>query len=283
MGNSMQAIVEILQTIFFVGMLCCLPAIIVTGIIGQFAVSMKQRKAGETLGPALGLKQFNQADNALLKWYVGAHKGRAYALQTFVVSSSYYYDGRRRNSYSTRLRIVMDTGLDKPLGVTATLNRKAKNPQRFNEAFVGEGLGLLSKPVRRAMFGFLKKGYPTGFTKTFGIRFSRGKRSINLFDWESKAKDFVGPKVLTEANTVLIFEHIDAGISPEDLRPYLDEMIEITDAIVDDVPASSLNPEQIPDESKLAQNSTLIFGLFMGLGLPAICCVCATTLVALGG
>jgi hypothetical protein len=282
MSDALSIISEIGTTLFLIGIFCCFPITAVTAILGGTLAGIRQRKAGERLAPQLGLRKLNDATHPLQIWYGGHHKGREYALQTFVVASSFYFEGRRRRSLSTQLRLAVPLALDAPPGIAAARNRNNKNPPDYAAAFMGENHESLNPAAQRAMFAFSKKGEPTGFHKPGTIRFARGWRSISLFDRQGDIERLLAPEVFPHAHAVLIHDLPDPDIPPEDLRARLTDLADLASAIETGLPAPSLDPATIPPEAPWRRNAGLVFSLFLALGLPILLCLCGSILAGLG-
>ncbi|MCI0549914.1 MAG: hypothetical protein L0287_03080, partial [Anaerolineae bacterium] len=203
--------------IFFWVSICCLPVLVIGGLIYSTVVKLGQRSAHEKLGKALGFNPLNRADNVQLVWYGGQVQGRDVAMNTFMSTHSYYALERTRRGFNTELRITLAVHVKEPLGVIAYHNQKTNSPQTFEDAFILEQ-GQLSAAAREAMLAFAFRGHKTGLRRDLRFGFMRGTRDLRLVDRASAPKGLLGDEILTDAKTILVHDLPYVDISPTELK-----------------------------------------------------------------
>jgi hypothetical protein len=273
------------MNLFLVGMFCCAPLIVITGIIWSAVTNHRQLKAGELLAPELGLRVQTPGAHPTRTWYLGSHRGREYLLRTYATISHSYYDGRRRRSMSANLQFIMPIRTGEPLEVKARLGPKRMGRADYDTTFVGLGVERLNAAGKRALYAFAKKGLPRGLSRNLTLRIGRGWRSVGIVS-RDELLNIMGQdagQFLPQADGYLLVHDPDAGMSPEKVRAVLDDMDETARTIETGRPSRILDPDQIPDEGFISKYSSWIFiGLFVFV-FPAVLCICVSTLVGLGG
>ena len=277
--------VDLGTTLFLVCGFCIFPLVSIFSIIYSAVANHRQLKAGERLAPELGLRVQNPGVHPTRTWFLGSHRGREYLLRTYPTISHSYQDGRRRRSMSANLQFIMPIRVGEAFEVKARLGPKRLGRTDYDTTFVGLGVERLNPAGKRALFAFAKKGLPRGIRKNLSMRISRGWRDVGIVSRDELLL-IMGPEAgqfLPEGDGYLLVHDPDAGLPAEGVQAVLDDMDTAVRAIETGRPSRTLDPDRIPDEGFIAKNSNwIVIGLFVFV-LPAVLCICISTLVALRG
>lgn len=219
--------------ILFLAGLCSVAVVpALGGAFWRLQHTFRSRVAGRRLAQAMGLQPLNQSTKQPAIWYGGEHQGRRFAIKP--VGSTYRYYAQERSRIGVRfyLQIIMEVLVSEPMGATIYRGIKgaSKNPQNFKEAFTLESVGRLAGTAQAAMFDFVQKGYPTGMSG-LSFRFNKGTRNLSLRDRATVPPGMLAPEIWPDVSVILVHDHPDTGISPEQLRAFLDEMAAVARAI----------------------------------------------------
>ena len=213
--------------------LCIVP--IGLALIGggwKIAHIFRSKGAGGRLAQAMGLIPLNQTTKQMEIWYGGQHNQRDFAIRPYGLTYRYYAAERSRTGVKFYLQIIVEVKVPQPLDVMVKrgVQKASKNPQNFEEAFETTNAGKLTGQARAAMFDFVQKGYKTGLTGST-LRFSKGRRNLQLYDRASAKVGALAPEVLPDAHVVLIHDHPETTISADTVRSLLDDMVVVAKAI----------------------------------------------------
>ena len=272
-------------TLILVCTICVLPLFSIFFIIYGAVANHRQLKAGERLAPELGLRVQTPGAQPTRQWFLGSHKGREYLLRTYATISNSYQDGRRRRSMSANLQLIMPIRAGADFDVKARLGPKRLGRSDYDSTFVGLGVERLNAAGKRALYAFAKKGLARGLRKNGALRLSRGWRDVGIVSRDEllliMGQD--AGQFLPEADGYLLVHDPDAGLPAEGVQAVLDDMAETVRAIETGRPSRSLDPDEIPEEGFIGRYASwFLIGLVVFV-LPAVLCICISTLAALGG
>lgn len=275
MNEVLPGLLDLFNTLFFIGFFCCFPLLIIGGILYSTYINLAHnRLAHQKLAQALGYVQLNPANHILKTWFGGLYQNRAVAITTYGSTYRYYSGDRSRVGVQFILRIAMEVQTDEIPGLLIRRTQQKGIPQTFEDAFEQHHAGFLSHAARNAMLAFVYKGYPTGLNKALAIRFVSGIRNLT---YRPRAEgDVLPPEVLPHARMILVHEYPDAGLSPEKFRALLDDMCAVAQAIETGIAPPSSAQITPPVEGMGKYLPWGLAGLLI-FGLPALICVCSMT------
>ncbi len=197
-------------------------------IIWAVSNAMKGRNAAVTLAQHVGWKSITPGRPAPECWYGGVAQDRRVCIKTVSLRN---IRGTAGNRLQRHLRIVMELMLREPLGAMALRStRDLSSLHRFEEAFSAKNAERLGPEARKAMMDFVGKGYPTGVRGTT-YRSEPGTRNLWLIDRAAIPEGQFDAPVLPDTSTVLIHDHPDLNLTPDEFGALLFEMASIAYAL----------------------------------------------------